>query len=296
MAEGVDYAGDRPDPRQLAAAGKTFVVRYGGPGGAWKHIDAAEAAALAAAGLAIVANAEGAADGLRGRDAGVSWARDAEQHFRALGMPAGRPIYLSADWDVTAAQWPQVADALRGAASVLGAARVGVYGGYRAVTWARRDGVARWFWQTYAWSSGRWAEGNHIEQYRNGVALAGGTVDLNRSLTGDFGQWGGEDDDMTPEQSRQLHNLNCLLSALLADADTVTGLILPSGQLISQTLQLSKRVRQLEARPTVDLTDAQLTTIAERVAAILAPQQERAAEQGAEAALERARIVVPDEV
>jgi Domain of unknown function (DUF1906) len=188
--EGVDYAGSRPDPAGLYRAGKRFVVRYGGPGGSWKHLTATEANALRAAGLSIVANAEGTADGLRGRQAGADWAILADEHFRSLGMPADRPIYLSADWDVTSGQWPSVADALRGAGSVIGAARVGVYGSYDVMRWARRDGVARWFWQTYAWSGGRWAAGNHIEQYGNGIRVAGGDVDLCRALTADYGQWG----------------------------------------------------------------------------------------------------------
>ncbi|HEX5996289.1 MAG TPA: DUF1906 domain-containing protein [Jiangellales bacterium] len=197
--EGVDYAGTRPNPTQLYAAGKRFVVRYGGPGGSWKHLDATEARALTGAGLALVANAEGAADGLLlGWDAGVSWARSADAHFRALGMPADRPIYLSVDFDCGPdKQWAAVANALRGAASVIGAGRVGVYGSYDVMQWARRDNVARWYWQTYAWSGGRWASHNHLEQYRNGVSLAGGTVDLNRSKIADFGQWGQEEDDVS---------------------------------------------------------------------------------------------------
>lgn len=198
QVEGVDYAWSRPDVTALAAAGKVFACRYGGPGSDGKQLDPAEARALSAAGVAIVANAEGATNGLLGGwSAGVSWARDAEAHFAACGMPPGRPIYLSVDFDVQSGQWAAVAQALRGAASVLGGVhRVGVYGGRRAIEWARRDGVAAWFWQTYAWSSGVWVPGNHIEQYRNGVALAGATLDLDRALRGDFGQWTNGEDEM----------------------------------------------------------------------------------------------------
>jgi hypothetical protein len=199
MVEGVDYSSTRPDPAQLYALGKRFVVRYGGPGGDWKHLTAAEAAALTGAGLALVANAEGTADGmLGGWDAGASWAFQADVAFRALGMPSWKPIYLSVDFDCGPdKQWAAVAQALKGAASVLGPARVGVYGSYDVMQWAKRDGVARWFWQTYAWSGGRWAGHNHLEQYKNHVTLAGGTVDLCRSKTADYGQWGV--DDVTPE-------------------------------------------------------------------------------------------------
>lgn len=190
IIEGVDYAESSPDPNGLYTAGKRFAVRYGGPGGDWKHLTSSEAVALDAAGLAIVANAEGTADGLLGGwSSGVDWASRGDAHFRSLGMPAGRPIYLSVDFDVTSAQWPRVAEALRGAASVIGANRVGVYGSHDVMRWARRDWVAAWFWQTYAWSNGVWATGNHIEQYRNGVIVAGGQVDLCRAMMANYGQW-----------------------------------------------------------------------------------------------------------
>lgn len=190
QVEGVDYAFSRPNIGQLAALGKVFACRYGGPGTSPKHLTPAETQTLITAGIALVANAEGAADGmLGGYSVGVSWARSAEEHFARCGMPSDRPIYLSADFDVTSSQWPAVREALRGAASVLGASRVGVYGGRHAIEWARRDGVAAWFWQTYAWSGGVWVPGNHIEQYLNGVPLGGATLDLDRALQNDFGQW-----------------------------------------------------------------------------------------------------------
>jgi hypothetical protein len=66
--------------------------------------------------------------------------------------------------------------------------------------WAARDGVAAWFFQTYAWSGGLWYGGNHVEQYKNGVIVAGGEVDLCRSVKAEFGQWrahgGGGEFDM----------------------------------------------------------------------------------------------------
>jgi glycoside hydrolase-like protein len=179
--------------------GKKFAVRYGGPGSSDKQLDLAEANALAAAGLWVVANAEGSAQGLLGGfDVGASWARTAAAHFKRCGMPDDRPIYLSVDFDPTSAQWPAVRDALAGAASVVGLARVGVYGGYWACQWAYRDGVAPWLWQTYAWSTWKdpdgvrrlhWLSGTHLQQYRNGVVIDGADCDLNRALAGDFGQW-----------------------------------------------------------------------------------------------------------
>lgn len=207
LFEGVDYAfPPRPSIAQLAAAKKQFACRYGGPGSIDKQLDPDEAQALSAAGISIVANAEGAAGGLAGGySTGASWARSAEARFAACGMPKDRPIYFSVDFDVQSGQWAAVASALRGAADVLGGVhRVGVYGGRRAIQWARRDGVAAWFWQTYAWSGGIWEPGNHIEQYHNGVQLAGADVDLNRALVSDFGQWTTGADDMNIDQDAKL--------------------------------------------------------------------------------------------
>lgn len=191
VAAGVDYAfPPHPNITQLASAGKTFACRYGGPGSTSKQLTPSEAQALTEAGIAIVANAEGAADGLRnGFAAGVSWASQAEVHFAACGMPKGRPIYFSVDFDTTSGDWAALDAAMDGAASVIGRGRVGVYGEYSIIEHLAGNGKARWFWQTYAWSGGRWSAHNHIEQYRNNVILAGATLDLDRAITADFGQW-----------------------------------------------------------------------------------------------------------
>lgn len=190
--EGVDYAFSVPPVNALTAAGKYFAVRYGGPGSAGKQLTQAELAGLNKAGIAVVANAEGAAAGFRGTAAGQSWARQALAHFTALGMPADRPIYFSVDWDAGPADWPDVDAALRGAASVVGAARVGVYGSYATVEHCARAGTARWFWQTYAWSAGKWSSRCHLQQYRNGVTIGGADCDLDRAMQSDYGQWGAE--------------------------------------------------------------------------------------------------------
>lgn len=190
--EGVDYAFSVPPASALTAAGKYFAVRYGGPGSAGKQLTQAELAGLNKAGIAVVANAEGAAAGFRGTAAGQSWARQALAHFTALGMPADRPIYFSVDWDAGPADWPDVDAALRGAASVVGAARVGVYGSYATVEHCAKAGTARWFWQTYAWSAGKWSSRCHLQQYRNGVTIGGADCDLDRAMQSDYGQWGAE--------------------------------------------------------------------------------------------------------
>lgn len=206
QTEGVDYAFHRPSINGLVAIGKHFACRYVGPGSSDKHLTPAEAADLSTHGLSIVANAEGTADGLlAGASAGTSWATSAHRHAVACGMPPDRPIYLSVDFDVTESQWSRIAAALRAAGQVLGPDRVGIYGGYDAIAWAARDKVARWFWQTYAWSQSRWHPLAHIRQYRNGVSLVGGTVDLNTAMVADYGQWTVGQRPTEPEDDMPIH-------------------------------------------------------------------------------------------
>jgi hypothetical protein len=189
IADGVDYSFARPSPAGLYAAGKRFAGRYVGPGSG-KLLEPAERDALFAAGLDIFLLAEGNADSAAGGySVGVSHAQQALAASRALGAPESTAIYFAVDYDVSSKGWDAPREYLRGAGSVIGPARVGVYGEYDVMGWAARDGVAAWFFQTYAWSAGRWYAGNHVEQYLNGQIVAGGEVDLCRSMLAEFGQW-----------------------------------------------------------------------------------------------------------
>lgn len=193
MSEGVDYSTARPSPQGLFAAGKRFVVRYGGAGSSDKWLTLGEANALTGAGLSIVANVESTARGLLGGyQIGYTQAAHAHAHFMSCGMPSDRPIYLSADWDVQPSEWATVRTALNGAADAIGRGQVGIYGGRRVIELAQETGAATHFWQTYAWSGDptHWVSGTHIQQYHNGVRVAGGDCDLDRSMVPDFGQWG----------------------------------------------------------------------------------------------------------
>lgn len=190
MTEGVDYSWGRPDPAELYRLGKRFAVRYVSYDRTGKNLTKAEADRLHAAGLATVTNWEHShLDQLGGYSRGVEHAREADRLHRACGGPPDRPIYFSTDFDASPAQLATCYDYLRGCADVLGWDRVGVYGGIRTIDHMADRGV-RWLWQTYAWSAGQWHPATDLRQYRNGVRLAGGEVDLNKAMTSDFGQWG----------------------------------------------------------------------------------------------------------
>lgn len=199
--KGVDYSFSRPDPQKLYDAGYRFVVRYlawasSGRGKSvldgynnGKVLTRSEAKKLDAAGLDIVSNWEwDPRDGLRGYSGGVYDAKEAKRLHDAAGGPAGAVIYFSVDFDASTSQLATCYEYLKGAASVLGWDRVGVYGSYKTVEYMHARGV-KWLWQTYAWSYGSVSSHINLYQYKNGVTLAGGSVDLDSAKTIRFGQW-----------------------------------------------------------------------------------------------------------
>lgn len=201
--EGVDYSWSRPDPEGLYKAGKRFACRYLSFDPA-KNLTRAEADRLNAAGLLVVYNWEATAGGvLGGRAVGLAHAREARRLIAVLGTPVA-PVYFSCDVNVTPTQIRgPVQDYYRACAEVLGASMVGLYGEYDLIEAARSWPHVSWYWQTAAtaWSpAGRPHPDAHITQYRNGVALAGGQVDLNRTRDDNFGGWTMADVDLNLDQ------------------------------------------------------------------------------------------------
>lgn len=200
MSFGLDYV-TGPPIAALKNAGVTFVCRYLSEVNALtqvKLLSAAEAKALGESGIAIVSNYEWYGNrAAEGTASGVYDARIAASQHAACGGPSDRPVYFSVDEDVDGAQ---TAAYFRGIASVIGLARTGAYGSYRVIKYLFDNDLIAWGWQTYAWSGGLWEPRAHIQQYQNGVNLAGASVDYNRSLKADFGQWlpGGQGGTIEP--------------------------------------------------------------------------------------------------
>ncbi|HEX2315864.1 MAG TPA: DUF1906 domain-containing protein [Thermomonospora sp.] len=187
---GIDYAWGRPGVAALKRAGAKFVCRYVSHDRTGKNLTRAEAEELSSAGLWLVVVWETTARrALSGRSGGAADAEDADRMARACGMPETRPIYFAVDFDASAGQQDEINAYLDGAAGVIGRERVGLYGGYGPVKRALDADKARWAWQTYAWSKGRWDRRAHLQQYSNGHRLNGVSVDYNRAVKGDYGQW-----------------------------------------------------------------------------------------------------------
>jgi glycoside hydrolase-like protein len=187
--EGVDYSYGRPGGAALAKADKHFAVRYI-TGDKTKPIDSAEIADLRAHGIAICLVFESTKGraltggyGGGATDAAASVARMATLHIPPI------PVYFAVDTDTTLDDQPNIDAYLRGAASVIGLPRTGVYANNRIVDHCAQVKTAAWFWQTYAWSHGLVSDHAHLLQYRNSQSIGGAAVDFDRALQSQYGQW-----------------------------------------------------------------------------------------------------------
>lgn len=193
MVRGVDYSSGRPSHAALKAAGISFVCRYvgstvRGTGRSAKWLTPSEASSLHADGLDVVVVFETVAQRAEaGEKAGVDDADTAVAELAYCGLPAGLPVYFAVDYDATVG--PNISGYFRGVASVLGLGRTGAYGGYRVIKALFDRGLISFGWQTYAWSAGQWDARAQIQQYANGQKVDGSSVDYDRAMHADFGQW-----------------------------------------------------------------------------------------------------------
>lgn len=189
VAFGIDYEFGPPSIAAFKKAGVKFACRYLSHYPT-KNLTKSEAKLLSDAGIEIVVVWEDSASrALGGYAVGRADAQAALALARAIGMPENRPIYFAVDWDASPSQQDAINAYLDGAASALGRARVGIYGGYGPVSRAMGGGKAAWGWQTYAWSSGDWCKGIHIRQYSNDHIIGGVSCDYDDAMQNDYGQW-----------------------------------------------------------------------------------------------------------
>jgi hypothetical protein len=183
VTTGIDIAWARPTVAQIKATGAKWVARYFS-NDPTKNLTAEEVTAYAAAGIGTVSVWETTTGrATAGYAAGQADARAADAQRAADGLPADMVIHFAVDQDTT---WASVAAYFAGAASVLGQARVGVYGGYAVIEGAHAAGY-RWLWQTLAWSGGRWSAHATIRQ--TGGTVLGGNADIDEATVADFGEY-----------------------------------------------------------------------------------------------------------
>lgn len=196
MIEGIDYSATAwsgsPSVAAMRAAGKTFVGRYavGDKSPSGRGITAEEYRRWVDAGIDVFLYWQTTTNWtLGGWQAGVNGARNAQANLVAAGMPETTPVYFAVDFDAAPWQMDAIHDCLRGAASVLGPERVGVYGGWLVIDECHKAGTAKWFCQTLAWMYGRgWHPAAHLHQYGFNYWLDGTNCDLVRATTANYGQ------------------------------------------------------------------------------------------------------------
>jgi hypothetical protein len=201
----IDYSEFRPSIAQLKGAGVTAVGRYigwnsvpgyGNPG---HNIDKAEADTLTGNGIGVFLSFEyGAEAAAAGSAQGTKDGELARQQLTQLGAPDDMTVYFAVDFDIPdhapnstdpKAKLGPVADYFAAINALRPSYKVGVYGGYYAVSRVMDAGLAEMGWQTVAWSGG--------QVYGRAVLLQPGTqlwstnadVDLLLHGTADFGQW-----------------------------------------------------------------------------------------------------------
>lgn len=189
---GVDYSFARPDLQMLKDRGIVFIARY-----LWKlkyddgvrtnkGLSKAESDAAEANGLEVVHIYEEDGKELnKGFDAGVRVAKEAERFRTEQGLEP-KPIYFNVDYDAQPAEYAAIIEALKGAATVIGVERVGLYASYAVVKMAFDAGVIKWGMQTYAWSNGQWEPRAQLRQWSNGQY--GGSVDFQYAMAPEYGQ------------------------------------------------------------------------------------------------------------
>ena len=253
MAEqlGVDYPWAKPTPAALRAAGVTFALRYLSTDQS-KNLTRAEADQLAAQGIwSGVVWETTAGRALAGYTAGAADAKEALKQATACGMPSGRPIYFAVDTDTT---WSQVQAYFQGVRSVLPLQQVGVYGGIRIIQGAADSGLVAWFWQTLAWSGGRWDPRAHIRQVGY---ITVGKVQCDKNVTDliDFGQWQpgrtpttlAEEDDMAALDQARSDSWNSMIWGLKHTTEATLALVRAQGVTIDQLAKAVASVHGLNA-------------------------------------------------
>jgi hypothetical protein len=276
--EGVDFSGPYPSAEALRAAGRDFVLRYARKtGDRDKQITAAEAAYWKANRIDVGIVEESLAQrALSGRASGAADATAARSAVRAVGGPAdGGVIYMAVDFQPDGSQMAVTLDYLRGAASVLGYGRTGVYGSYKVCQAARDAGIVHYLWQTYAWSAGAVLPGIHLYQYSNSHALGGVDVDYDRTTVDDWGQWPTTEipeDDMAVTDADALKIANAVavrLNPLGTEVHSIAGKV---GQLLTALSAAGVESAKRDAAVLAVLADRPAADVDEQaLAAELAP-------------------------
>jgi hypothetical protein len=186
---GVDCSFSHPNYSKLKSAGISFVGRY--LTGEGKALTRGEAIGISGEGLDIFAIYETNATGMEGGySAGTFDAVQAKHALDDLKPKGNPPVYFACDFDAEGErEISQVLEYIRGAVHELGWHRVGIYGGLSVIAAAHAENRCKFLYQTLAWSGGKWFPDAQLRQTGVGLDLLGASVDLDKAISADFGQF-----------------------------------------------------------------------------------------------------------
>lgn len=213
MATAIDFSAGLPSAAAIKRAGHSGVFLYcSPPREAWmrgKQPSRGYVESLRANGIdtAFVwqyrkGGSLSAGDAGRGFSGGVADAVSARDYLKKIGLD-NRPVFFAVDWDITLGEWnSRVIDYFKGAASVLGKQRVGIYGHSKVIHWAMQDKVVAEVapgrvlgWQTRSWSFDELRRPVKAKGYavayqgvHNVTGPEGVKVDVNELWHGNWGQ------------------------------------------------------------------------------------------------------------
>lgn len=175
---------------ELVKNGVTHVGRYLDHN--WKGIDKTEADTIKAAGLKIFSIFEKAATQASYFTVvqGKADALEAIGYAKELGQSVGSAIYFTVDYDAQPKDYPAILAYFQAVKANLQGYLLGAYGSYNVLNYLHSKSVARYYFQTVAWSGGKKNSFLHIYQYQCDKQLCGIGVDLDNLEQTDVGAWG----------------------------------------------------------------------------------------------------------
>lgn len=177
MLLGIDFSyGSGLTTAQIKNHGYHFVCRYLS-GGNSKDISAAEVHNYKAAGIPVVYVWETTGNEYTYAQ-GVQAARAADAELHRVGDP-GAVVFFAQDVPVPGSANP--VQYSKGAASVIGHARMGGYGDYYVINSLFNAGVISFGWQTSGGSAGHWDNRAMIRQVGYNVHVGPAQVDVNQA-------------------------------------------------------------------------------------------------------------------
>lgn len=191
VSQGIDTSYNPPSGLELLNAGLTNAMLYiTDPGPGNKGCTQALWDDYTRHGISIGFVWENGPDAVRkGYTQGYTDAQRAQHNLNALRGPSNqRPLYAAIDFDIQPDEYHFAAAYFTGWSKVLGRARSGAYGHFDILNYLNQQKLIQKKWQTYAWSNGKVLSQLDVLQYDNGETVGGGTVDLDRFYSSNWGQ------------------------------------------------------------------------------------------------------------